>query len=108
MFRPGCASANQQGIGVKVAYEFQGKPLEEEFYAVYDSVNIPYDGPQGRTWQINWGLVALHSFRAPAGTLERRLPVFAAIAKSFRPNPAHRNNGNRIRCHLPQEDGGCE
>jgi curved DNA-binding protein CbpA len=51
-------------------------------------VEIPYDGPQGRTWQINWGLNSVHSFRAPTGTLDRRRPVFAAIARSFRPNPA--------------------
>ena len=62
--------------------------MEEEFYAVSYLVRIPYDGPQGRTWQINWGLNAVHSFRGPAGTLDRRRPVFAAIAKSFRPNPA--------------------
>ena len=39
---------------------------------MYYWVDIPYDGPQGRSWQTNWGLVSVHSFRAPAGTLERR------------------------------------
>jgi hypothetical protein len=81
-------STNQRGVGIKVAYELNGKPVEEEFYALSDSVDIPYDGPQGRTWQNNWGLTYIHSFRAPAGTLEKRREVFAAIAKSFRPNPA--------------------
>src|SRR6266851_8490664 len=80
-------SSNQHGIGVKITYDLNGKPVEEEFYAVHYSIDIPYDGPQGRTWQINWGLIGVHSFRAPAGTLDRRRPVFAAIAKSFRPNP---------------------
>ncbi len=82
------ATDNHHGVGVKVAYELDGRPVEEEFYAVYYSGNIPYDGPQGRGWQINWGLGCLHSFRAPSGTLERRRSLFAAIAKSFRPNPA--------------------
>jgi hypothetical protein len=81
-------SPNQSGVGVKVTYELEGKPVEEEFYGVYDSIEIPYDGPQGRTYQINWGFTGLHSFRAPAGTLDQRRPVFAAIAKSFRINPA--------------------
>ena len=57
---------NNRGIGIKITYELQGKPVEEEFYAVYYSLEIPYDGPQGRTWQINWGLNAMHSFRAAA------------------------------------------
>jgi hypothetical protein len=80
-------SPNQQGVGIKVTYTLDGKPFEEEFYAVGFRVDVPYDGPQGRTYQINWGLVSPHTFRAPAGTLDKRRPVFAAIAKSYRPNP---------------------
>jgi hypothetical protein len=82
------ASPNQQGVGVKVSYTLNGKPVEEEFYAVGYQLEIPYDGPQGRTYQINWGLISVHSFRAPAGTLDQRRPLFAAVAKSFRANPA--------------------
>jgi hypothetical protein len=93
-------SKNQRGIGIKITYLLNGKPMEEEFYAVYYSVNVPYDGPQGRTWQINWGLNVLHSFRAPAGTLERRRPVFAAIAKSFRINPAWKQRLAAINNYL--------
>ncbi len=80
-------SPNQRGLGIKVTYELGGQPMEEEFYGVFDSVDIPYDGPLGRTWQINWGFLGLHSFRAPLGTLDRRRPVFAAVAKSFRAEP---------------------
>ena len=94
---------NQHGIAVKAAYEFNGQPVDEEFYAVYYSVNIPYDGPQGRTWQINWGLFYLHSFRAPAGTLDRRRPVFAAIVKSFRPNPAWQDRRKAIQAYLADQ-----
>jgi hypothetical protein len=96
-------SENQRGIGVKVTYEFNGKPVEEEFYAVFYSVDIPYDGPQGRTWQNNWGLNALHSFRAPLGTLDRRRPVFATIAKSFRPNPAWQQRLAAINAYLTDQ-----
>jgi hypothetical protein len=76
------------GLGIKVSYSLNGKPVEEEFYAVSLINTVPSDGPQGRTYQIYWGTSALFSFRAPAGTLDKRRPVFAAIAKSFRPNPA--------------------
>lgn len=91
------------GVGIKVKYELKDKPVEEEFYGVYYSVEIPYDGPQGRTWQINWGLNALHSFRAPDGTLDRRKPVFAAISKSFRPNPAWQQRSAAINAYLQEQ-----
>ena len=96
-------SENQRGLGLKITYELNGKPVEEEFYAVAYSIDIPYDGPQGRTWQNNWGLNALHSFRAPLGTLDRRRSVFAAIAKSFRPNPAWQQQLAAINAYLAQE-----
>ena len=77
----------QKGVGIKITYERDGKPVEEEFYGVYYYLEIPYDGPQGRTYQINWGLIGVHSFRAPAGTLDKRRPVFGAIMKSLQGNP---------------------
>jgi hypothetical protein len=68
-------ATTQRGIGEKVTYTLDGKPVEEEFYAIHY-----YQAVQGETL---WGLGCLHSFRAPAGTLERRRNVFAAIPKSF-------------------------
>jgi hypothetical protein len=93
----------QKGLGVKVTYDVNGKPVEEEFYGVYYSKDVPYDGPQGRTWQIYWGLASLHSFRAPVGTLEKRRPVFAAIAKSFKANPAWEQRRDAIFKHIADE-----
>ena len=91
---PGLAKAmgvpkgsNQQGIAVKIAYEFDGKPVEEAFYGVYFLTQVPGAGPAKSFVQTNWGLMGLHSFRAPAGTLDKRMPVFAVIAHSFRLNP---------------------
>jgi len=81
-------ATQQSGIGMKVTYELDGKPVEEEFYAVHYSQEVPYDGPQGRTYELQWGLTAIHSFRAPLGKLAARRPVFASIMKSLRPNPA--------------------
>ncbi|MGI8957127.1 MAG: hypothetical protein ACR2II_09475 [Chthoniobacterales bacterium] len=96
-------SKNQHGLGVKVTYDFKGEPVEEEFYAVAYSVDIPYDGPQGRTWQKKWGLNAVHSFRAPLGTLDRRRDIFAAMARSFRPNPAWQQRLAAISAYLATE-----
>jgi hypothetical protein len=107
---PGLAAAlniprapNQHGVGIKVAYTLNGKPVEEEFYAVSYLTNIPYDGPQGRTWQDNWGLFFVHSFRAPAGTIDKRRPVFAAIARSLKNNPAWQQRYAAIDAYLTQQ-----
>ncbi len=72
-------ATTQHGIGEKVTYTLDGKPVEEEFYAVHY-----YQVVQG---EALWGLACVHSFRAPAGTLNRRRNVFAAIAKSFAMTP---------------------
>jgi hypothetical protein len=69
-------ATTQHGIGEKVTYTLDGKPVEEEFYAVHY-----YQVVQG---EALWGLGCIHSFRAPAGTLDRRRDVFAAIPKSFK------------------------
>lgn len=64
----------QHGIAEKITYTLNGKPVEEEFYAVHY-----YGVVQG---EALWGLIWIHSFRAPAGTVDKRRTVFAAIAKS--------------------------
>ena len=96
------AAPNQTGVGIRVTYELNGQPTEEEFYAVYYKTAIPFDGPQGRTFQINWGLMSVHSFRAPAGTLDKRRPVFAALSKSYRPNPAWKQRDEAINAYIAQ------
>ena len=37
--------------------------------------------------QTDWGLQGLQSFRAPAGTLDKRMPVYCVIAKSVQADP---------------------
>jgi len=78
---------NQQGVGIKVGYDLSGKPVEEAFFAVYYLNSGHGPGQAAALTQTNWGLAKLRSFRAPAGGLDKRLAVFAAIEKSFQPNP---------------------
>jgi hypothetical protein len=75
----------RQGVGLKVRYQLAGRAIEEEFYGLYYNVNIPAGNGSVQT---DWGLQMLHSFRAAAGTLDKRRAVFAAIPKSIRRNPA--------------------
>jgi len=94
---------NQQGIGIKIGYELDGKPVEEAFFAVYYLSSGHAPGQAAALTQTNWGLAKVHSFRAPAGELDKRLPVFAAIEKSFQPNPDWARRGAAIRTLLRQQ-----
>ena len=88
------------GVGIKVTYEENGQSLEEEFYALYYLARIPYDGPQGHSIQINWGLVHVHSFKAPRGTLDKRREVLAYIVHSVQTNPQWTQRAEGIRAQL--------
>jgi hypothetical protein len=89
-------ATNQRGVAVKVTYQINGKDVEEEYYAVYFLQNIP----AGKVTQINWGLGALHSFRAPVGMLERRREVYCAITKSMRIDPDYAQRAYAIKKQL--------
>ncbi|MGA2536646.1 MAG: cysteine rich repeat-containing protein [Terracidiphilus sp.] len=79
---------NQHGVAVKVGYDLNGLPVEEAFFGVYYIAQGANAGPgAGMIKQTNWGFQALQSFRAPAGTLDKRMPMFCVIAKSFEIDP---------------------
>ena len=86
---------NDHGVAIKIGYDLDGQPVEEAFFGVYyiskqgtDAVSVgQMQMGAGSLQQTNWGLRALQSFRAPAGTLDKRMPMFCVIAKSIYVNP---------------------
>jgi len=79
---------NQHGVAIKIGYDLNGQPVEEAFFGVYyisQGANAGVNA--GMIKQTNWGFQALQSFRAPAGTLDKRMPMFCFVAKSFYVNP---------------------
>jgi hypothetical protein len=78
---------NQHGVAIKIGYDLDGQPVEEAFFGVYYLAHATYSGANQGIKQTNWGLQALQSFRAPAGTLDKRMPMFCVIAKSYYMNP---------------------
>jgi hypothetical protein len=86
---------NDHGVAIKIGYDLDGQPVEEAFFGVYyiskqgtDAVSLgQLSMAAGAIQQTNWGFRALQSFRAPAGTLDKRLPMFCVIAKSIYINP---------------------
>jgi hypothetical protein len=96
------AAPNAQGVGLKIGYNKDGKPVEEAFYAVFYLQQGHPDGAGAAATQTNWGLARIHSFRAPAGQLEKRMTVFSAIEKSIRPDPAWQQRDAAIQTVLRQ------
>ena len=88
-------SPNQHGVAIKIGYDLDGKPVEEAFFGVYylnkagtPAVQAGHQSMAANQFvQTNWGLQALQSFRAPAGTLDKRMPVYCVIAKSVQYDP---------------------
>ena len=79
---------NQHGVAIKISYDLNGQPVEEAFFGVYYISKGTNKGVNaGQITQTNWGFQALQSFRAPAGTLDKRMPMFCLIAKSLYVNP---------------------
>ena len=79
---------NQHGVAIKIAYDLNGQPVEEVFFGVYYLSQGANEGVNaGMIKQTNWGFQALQSMRAPAGTLDQRMPMFCVIAKSMYVNP---------------------
>jgi len=79
---------NQHGVAIKIGYDLDGKPVEEAFFGVYYISQGANEGVNaGMIKQTNWGFQALQSMRAPAGTLDQRMPMFCVIAKSMYVNP---------------------
>ena len=86
---------NQHGLAIKIGYDLNGQPVEEAFFGVYYIAKVGNDAASvgqlsvgaGMVQQTNWGFQGLQSMRAPAGTLDQRMPMFCVIAKSMYPNP---------------------
>ena len=79
---------NQRGVAIKISYDLNGQPVEEAFFGLYYlSAGANTGVHAGEIKQTNWGFRALQSFRAPAGKLDGRMPMFCVIAKSLYINP---------------------
>jgi hypothetical protein len=84
----GKPAPNRHGLAIKVGYDLDGQPVEEAFFGNYFLSQVTNQGMgAGMVKQTDWGLEDLQSFRAPAGTLDKRMPMFCVIAKSLYVNP---------------------
>jgi hypothetical protein len=77
-----------EGVGVRLAYVQNGRPVEEDVYAMLGKVNsIPYTGRQGTWYENQRTLLFTHALGATAGTLDSAYPLLTYIVGSLRIDP---------------------
>ena len=83
----GYGSSGATGAKLRVTYTSNGVPMEEEFYAVVESMTFPIQGMYGTTYNTIWYVDYIFSFKAEKGKLESHTQVFQTITSSFKVNP---------------------
>jgi Cysteine rich repeat len=89
------APSYQHGYAIKIGYDLNGQPVEEAFFGVYFLKKTGNQAVQAghqalganEMVQTDWGFDGLQSFRAPAGTLDKRMPIYCLMAKSVQVDP---------------------
>lgn len=84
----GQAGPNVTGVGLRAAFSWEGKRMEEEIYALYTIGSATMRGEAGVTTQTTWGLTGVHGFITEEGLLEANRSMFTYMVRSGTPNPA--------------------
>ena len=80
----GQPAAEGNGVCMRIRYQSGGDTVDEEFYGFMSKlVTIPYNGPQGTTYEYHRYLSLVHSVGAKNGKLESMRPVLGLVASSF-------------------------
>jgi len=83
----GYGSSGATGAKLRVSYSQNGIPMEEEFYAVVESMTFPVQGMYGTTYNTIWYVDYVFSFKAEKEKLESNTQVFQTITSSLKVNP---------------------
>lgn len=83
----GYGSSGATGAKLRVSYIQNGIPMEEEMYAVVESMTFPVQGMFGTTYNTIWYIDYVFSFKAEKGKLESNTQVFQTITSSLKVNP---------------------
>ena len=74
-----------EGVGARLSYVHNGRPVEEDVYAMLGKVNsIPYTGRQGTWYENQRTLLFTHAMGATAGALDSAYPLLTYIVGSIR------------------------
>jgi hypothetical protein len=83
----GYVSSAATGAKLRVSYIMDGVTMEEEFYAVVESMTFPIQSMYGTFYNTIWYIDYIFSFKAEKGELENNTMVFQTITSSFKLNP---------------------
>jgi len=105
----GAGAQAQQGITtsasggkIRIQYAKGGVPMEEEIYAVVESISFPIRSMTGMVTNTNWYVDYAFSFKTEQGKLDSQAKTFQTIINSFRVNPQWFNKYNQVVEHLIQ------
>ncbi len=87
---------------IRVEYTLNGVEMEEEFYCVIQSQDIPIPTVSGTYRNINWYMTYLESFRAEKGKLDSQSETFQTIAYFARTDVNWLNKYNQVVNYLIQ------
>ena len=84
----GFVSSAATGAKLRISYTQEGIPMEEEFYAVVESITFPIQSMYGTFYNTIWYIDYTFSCKAEKGKLEKNTKIFQTITSSFIINPA--------------------
>ena len=84
----GFVRSEATGAKLRAGYRLDGVAMEEEIYAVVESITFPIQSMYGTFYNTIWYIDYIFSFRAEKGKLESNTKVFQTITSSFKLNPA--------------------
>lgn len=93
-----------EGVGMRLAYALNGRPVEEDVYAMLSAVNsIPYTGRQGTWYENQRTLLYVHALGANAGALDSAYPLLTYIVGSLRIDPQWEQRRQQVMQALAAE-----
>ncbi len=100
----GQGADNGPAMATRIRYTVNGKPAEEEVYAMLGQGNrIPYTGPQGTWYESHRPLMLVHAVGATNGQLDAMLPLLSYIASSVKTDPAWTAHYQKVMAQLSAE-----
>ncbi len=89
-----------EGICMRVSYELNGSPVDEEFYgfmSALETINAPSPNPRMSMVEYHRRLFLAHSMGAKVGKLEAVRPLLGFVATSIEPNPEWQKRVGEVR-----------
>ena len=83
----GNVTSGATGAKLRVSYIMDNVMMEEEFYAVVETISFPIQSMYGIFYNTIWYIDYIFSFKAEKGELENNTKVFQTITSSFKLNP---------------------